>query len=75
MSREVERLNKRLTDHQSYIDTHEGKITAWWKAQHLWNADIESRTRLIERRILVYAASGGGGGVLIVELLKLAITS
>jgi len=30
---------------------HDGRINAWWEAQHRWNADVESLIDRYEKRI------------------------
>ena len=30
---------------------HDGRINAWWEAQHDWNAKVEARITVLEKRV------------------------
>lgn len=73
------KLEETVERHSLYIAGHEGKINAYWEAQHTWNAgvdknftDIFKRLTALEKRIAwvaglsagIGAALGAGAGIL-----------
>jgi hypothetical protein len=70
-----------LEDVKVWIAEHDGRIDAWWDAQHQWNTShheshgaIHSRLASIERRIIyvsgIFAGAGGLLGSLVPWFLK-----
>jgi len=57
---------------KTWIAEHDGRINAYWEAQHDWNArqetairDLTSRLQAVEKRVIwLSAIAAGGGGVL-----------
>ena len=66
---ELDKIWDQLNEHGKYIASHEGQITAYWKAQWEWNMKLEKRVdthegkiTLLEKKVLLMSACGSAAG-------------
>lgn len=69
-----------LDDVKAWIAGHDGRINAWWEAQHNLNAvemaslkSLERRMSTLEKRVIWVTAFGAGVGAVIGTLLTAAL--
>ena len=53
-----------MDDIKTWIADHDGRIDAWWEAQHALNDELEERITKNEKRLIwLMASAAAGGGV------------
>ncbi len=51
MEKHIDDHEQRLRKVEAWIPKHDGRIDAWWAAQHKWNPEIESAHDKMDHRI------------------------
>lgn len=57
-----EDLEKRVAKLELWASKHDGRIDAWWEAQHEWNGKIEPRVSAVEKRLIWFAGFSAAVG-------------
>ncbi len=65
-------LETRMAGTDKWAAEHDGRINAWWVAQHEFNPKLESRVSALEKRVILVTGFGAGAGAVAGTLLTAA---